>query len=105
VTVKSDERIKLAKLRPGALTSEVHKPATFERVRHPPYMVAKEKVVITGCTLCRKHFETVEQFKRHITEDVLPPLLDKLSVRNGECQNSNTSTQYSAHKRASASSE
>jgi len=23
---------------------------------------------------------TVEQFKRHITEDVLPPLLDKLSA-------------------------
>jgi hypothetical protein len=26
-----------------------------------------------------KHFGTVEQFKRHLTEDVLPPLLDKLS--------------------------
>jgi len=41
--------------------------------------VNKDKVVITDCTLCRKHFGTVEQFKRHITEDVLPPLLDRLS--------------------------
>jgi hypothetical protein len=43
------------------------------------FMDEKEKIVITGCTLCRKHFGTVEQFKRHITDDVLPPLLDKLS--------------------------
>jgi hypothetical protein len=47
------------------------------------FMDEKDKVVITGCTLCRKHFGTVEQFKRHITEDVLPPLLDRLSSDNG----------------------
>jgi Fe-S oxidoreductase len=44
------------------------------------FMDEKGKVVITGCTFCRKNFGTVEQFKRHITDDVLPPLLDKLSV-------------------------
>jgi hypothetical protein len=38
------------------------------------FMDEKDKIVITGCTLCRKHFGTVEQFKRHITEDVLPPV-------------------------------
>jgi Fe-S oxidoreductase len=43
------------------------------------FMDEKDKIVITGCTLCRKNFGTVEQFKRHITEDVLPPLLDRLS--------------------------
>jgi hypothetical protein len=32
------------------------------------------------CSACRKHFGTVEQFKGHITDDVLPPLLDKLST-------------------------
>jgi hypothetical protein len=25
------------------------------------------------------YFGTIEQFKRHLTDDVLPPLLDKLS--------------------------
>jgi hypothetical protein len=45
------------------------------------FMDEKDKVVITGCTLCRKHFGTVEQFERHITEDALPLLLDKLSSR------------------------
>jgi hypothetical protein len=38
------------------------------------------RVVMTGCSFCRKHFGTVAQFKFHITEDVLPPLLDKLST-------------------------
>jgi hypothetical protein len=43
------------------------------------FMDEKDKVVITGCTFCRKHFGTAEQFKRHLAQDVLPPLLDKLS--------------------------
>jgi hypothetical protein len=44
------------------------------------FMHEQHRVVMTGCTFCRKHFGTVEQFKRHITEDVLPPLLDRLST-------------------------
>ncbi len=31
------------------------------------------------CPTCHQAFGTVEQFVRHITDDVLPPLLDKLS--------------------------
>jgi hypothetical protein len=45
-------------------------------------MDEKDKIVITGCTVCRKHFGTVEQFKRHFTENVLSPLLDRLSSDN-----------------------
>ena len=57
-----------------ALQTEIqkHNLSTFMHEQH--------KVVITGCTFCRKHFGTVEQFKRHITDDVLPTLLDKLST-------------------------
>jgi hypothetical protein len=44
------------------------------------FMSEKHKIVQTGCTACQKYFGTVEQFKRHITDDVLPPLLHKLSV-------------------------
>jgi hypothetical protein len=44
------------------------------------YMSKEHRIVQTGCSTCQKHFGTVEQFKRHITDDVLPPLLDKLSV-------------------------
>jgi hypothetical protein len=63
-----------------ALQTEIqnHNLSTFMHEQH--------RVVITGCSFCRKHFGTVEQFKRHITEDVLPPLLDRLSVegKSGE---------------------
>jgi hypothetical protein len=44
------------------------------------FMNDKHKIVQTGCSICQKHFGTVEQFKRHITDDVLPPLLDKFST-------------------------
>ena len=44
------------------------------------FMSEKDKVVLTGCSTCRKHFGTVEQFKRHLSEDVLPPLSDRLSA-------------------------
>jgi hypothetical protein len=43
------------------------------------FMDEKHRVTTTGCSECRKHFGTVEQFKRHLIDDVLPPLLDKLS--------------------------
>jgi hypothetical protein len=41
--------------------------------------MSADKIVQTGCSTCQKHFGTVEQFKRHLTDDVLPPLLDRLS--------------------------
>ena len=43
------------------------------------FMNPEHKIVETCCSTCQKHFGTVEQFKRHITEDVLPPPLDRLS--------------------------
>jgi hypothetical protein len=42
---------------------------------------AQDKVVITGCSF---YFGTVEQFKRHITDYVLPPVIDRLSSNKSE---------------------
>jgi hypothetical protein len=55
-----------------ALQTEIqkHNLSTFVHDQH--------RVVTPGCSFCRKGFGTVEQFKRHITDDVLPPLLDRL---------------------------
>jgi hypothetical protein len=66
---------------PAMKKSELLRALQTEIQKHnlSTFMDEKDKIVITGCTFCRKHFGTVEQFKRHITEDVLPPLLDKLS--------------------------
>ena len=44
------------------------------------FMHEQHGVVMKGCSFCRKSFGAVEQFKRHITDDVLPSLVDKLSV-------------------------
>jgi hypothetical protein len=43
-------------------------------------MSEKHKIVQTGCSTCQKHFGTIKQYTRHLTEDVLPPRLDKLSA-------------------------
>jgi hypothetical protein len=37
-------------------------------------------VVVPGCPTCRKRFGTMPQFLDHLTDDVLPALLDKLSA-------------------------
>jgi hypothetical protein len=65
--------------------SELLRALQFEIQKHnlSTFMDENDRIVITGCTFCRKHFGTVEQFKRHITDDVLPPLLDRLSSDNG----------------------
>jgi len=41
---------------------------------------AKDKMVHPGCPTCRKTFYTVSHFIDHINNDVLPPLLDRLSA-------------------------
>ena len=33
-------------------------------------MSDKHKIVQTGCSICQKHFGTVEQFKRHIAAQI-----------------------------------
>jgi hypothetical protein len=51
----------------------------FQRHNLSTFMSAEHEIVQTGCSTCQKHFGTVEQFKRHLSEDVLPRLLDGLS--------------------------
>jgi hypothetical protein len=60
-----------------ALQTEIqnHNLSTFMHEQH--------KIVLTGCSFCRKHFGTVEQFKFHIIYDVLPPELT--SISDGSC--------------------
>jgi hypothetical protein len=60
--------------------SELLKSLREEIQRHNlDTFMSADKIVQTGCSTCQKHFGTVQQFKRHLTDDVLPPLLDKLS--------------------------
>jgi hypothetical protein len=64
----------------AALKKEIqrHNLSTF--IDTPPSIAQSGRgVVVTGCPLCRKQFGTVAQFVDHLTEDVFPALLDKLS--------------------------
>lgn len=61
--------------------SELLRELQIESQRHnlDTFMNPLHKIVETGCSTCQKHFGTIEQFKRHLTDDVLSPLLGKLS--------------------------
>jgi hypothetical protein len=67
--------------RGGHEKSELLKALREETQRHnlDTFMSAEHKIVQTGCSTCQKHFGTVEQFKRNLSEDVLPPLVNRLS--------------------------
>jgi hypothetical protein len=41
----------------------------------------KDKIVQPGCPACRKVFYTTSQFIDHLADDVLPPLLDRISTQ------------------------
>jgi hypothetical protein len=39
-------------------------------------------VTVPGCPCCRKQFGTISQFMDHLTNDVLPEMINKLSADN-----------------------
>lgn len=64
----------------AALRQEIQRHDFTNFVDEPPSIAAGGKgVVVTGCPACKKRFQTTSQFIDHLTDDVLPPLLDKLS--------------------------
>jgi hypothetical protein len=56
-----------------------HDLSTF--VDDPPSVAQGGKgVTVPGCPCCRKRFGTIAQFLDHVTNDVLPAVIDKLSA-------------------------
>jgi hypothetical protein len=64
----------------AAITAEIHR----HDLSH--FVDAGNRVVQPGCPTCRKAFYTVSQFIDHLSEDVLPPLLDKLSGESNQSE-------------------
>jgi hypothetical protein len=55
-----------------------HDLSTF--VDEPPSVAQGGRgVVVPGCPCCRKRFGTIAQFLDHLTKDVLPEMINKLS--------------------------
>jgi hypothetical protein len=64
----------------AALKAEIHRHDLSHFVSEPPSVAqGGGGVVVPGCPACKKRFGTVPQFIEHITEDVLPAVLDRLS--------------------------
>src|ERR1700746_3094582 len=63
-----------------ALRSELHR-HDFSTFVDEPSSVAQggNGVVVPGCPICKKRINTMPQFLDHLADDVLPPLLDRLS--------------------------
>jgi hypothetical protein len=65
-----------------ALQKEIQRHDLSTFVDEPPSVAQGGRgVVVPGCPCCRKRFGAIPQFLDHITNDVLPAILDKLSVQ------------------------
>jgi hypothetical protein len=47
--------------------------------------------VVAGCPACRRRINTVSQFLDHLTNDAMPPLIDRLSSENPHTHDSKLS--------------
>ena len=65
----------------AALRNEIHRHDFSTYVDDPPSIAQGGRgVVVAGCPTCKKRISTMPQFLDHLTDDVLPVLLDKLSA-------------------------
>ena len=68
-----------------ALQTEIHRHTFDYYVENPPSMAEGGKgVVVPGCPACRKRINTMAQFLDHLSQDVLPGLVDRQFPGTGE---------------------
>jgi hypothetical protein len=66
-----------------ALQTEIRRHSFDTFVENPPSVAqGGNGVVVPGCPACQKRIHTMAKFMDHLADDVLPSLLDKLSVRS-----------------------
>jgi hypothetical protein len=64
-----------------ALQKEILRHSFDTFVDEPPSIARGGKgVVVPGCPACQKRINTTNQFLHHLADDVLPALIDRLSV-------------------------
>jgi hypothetical protein len=64
-----------------ALQKEIQRHDLSTFVDEPPSVAQGGRgVVVPGCPACKKRFGTIGQFIDHLTNDVLPVILNKLSA-------------------------
>jgi hypothetical protein len=68
----------------AAIEKEIRRHEFSYFVDEPPSVAQGGKgVVVAGCPACRKRINTMDQFLDHLTNDVMPALIDRLAARVG----------------------
>ena len=66
----------------AAIQKEIHRHDFSYFVDEPPSVAQGGKgVVVSGCPACKKRINTMTQFLDHLTNDVMPELIDRLAAR------------------------
>jgi hypothetical protein len=64
-----------------ALQNEIQRHDLSTFVGEPPSVAqGGQGIVVPGCPCCRARFGTIGQFIDHLTKDVLPAIVNKLSA-------------------------
>lgn len=51
-------------------------------VDNPPSIAQGGRgIVVAGCPACKKRLQSMNEFLRHLAEDAMPPLLDRLASK------------------------
>ena len=65
----------------AAIQKEIQRHDFSYFVDEPPSMAQGGKgVVVAGCPACKKRIKTMTQFLDHLTNDALPPLIERLAT-------------------------
>jgi hypothetical protein len=65
----------------AAIQKEIQRHDLSYFVDEPPSVAQGERgVVVAGCPACRKRINTMTQFLDHLTNDVMPKLIDRLAT-------------------------
>jgi len=63
-----------------AILREIYRHGFDTFVDEPPTTArGGNGVVVTDCPACKKRLQSMNEFLRHLAEDAMPPLLDRLS--------------------------
>ena len=69
----------------AAIQKEIHRHDLSYFVDEPPSVAQGGKgVVVSGCPACRKRINTMSQFLDHLTNDVMPALIERLARRSAD---------------------
>ena len=73
----------------AAIQKEIHRHDLSYFVDDPPSVAQGGKgVVVSGCPACRKRINTMTQFLDHLTNDVMPALIERLARRSADVEGS-----------------